>query len=358
MVKKARKFELSLMNILFCLCVVFIHASSYLITTADRNSWQAALLLPFWKNSAVAVYGFIFLGGVKLAFSLDKPFSYSQYLLGRLKRVLLPYVAAFLIYYLYFYFCGYFEFDLIFMFKNLASGDLVGHFYFIIAIMQFYLLAPIWRYIAKRLDSAERIIAVLIISLFIGQLFGQYLTDFLYIFNKNRVFVYSDRIFTTYMFYWVAGLVVGKYYERIKTAAVANFSQLLILYSFAFSLNAFLAYLNYIGRDNIYWLETSHRFYVISSIMFIFSASIKASPHLSQIKLLHYIDRTSFSIYLWHPLALFVSELIVSKIGGLSLSMIFGIRILFGYFVTIPICILVSLAVEKISKYKNAPAKV
>lgn len=338
---KSRKDELSALNILLCLMVIFVHAASPTVSAMDKSSPLYAILLTLWRACPCAVQGFIFLAGVKSAFHADRQQSYPKYILKRILRVYLPYVAASVVYYIYLTRIGYMQPGADILLRGIAFSEIAGHLYFVIAIMQFYLLEPLWRIVAKRLDRAENVIAALIVSYFISQLLGYYLADFLYIFNKNEVFLYNDRVFTTYLPFWVAGLAVGRNYEYIKQAAKKSLLPTGIIFIFALSFDALLGYLHNSGRESIYWLETAHSFYAIAAIAFLYSAATRFGPWLMKLRAAKYIDRASYSIYLWHPLALYVCDRIITPLN-LSMKPAFALRILFGYVLTIALCSLFS----------------
>ena len=66
MAVQARRTEISLLNLLFCLLIVWIHCCSHPISVLDRSSWQFALILALQRLAFVSVHGFFFLSGVKL----------------------------------------------------------------------------------------------------------------------------------------------------------------------------------------------------------------------------------------------------------------------------------------------------
>ena len=66
-----RKNELSSMNIVFCLLVIFIHVSSAPVTGLSKESWQYAVFFVPWRLSAFVVQGFIFLSGLKMFLKED-----------------------------------------------------------------------------------------------------------------------------------------------------------------------------------------------------------------------------------------------------------------------------------------------
>lgn len=336
------------MNILLCLFVIFIHVASAAISSADRATWQYAVLMLVWRGCSLAVPAFIFLAAVKLAIGLDKSFSYPKYLLSRLKRVLLPYLGVSAVYAVYFTLRGFAAYTPASLLKEIALGSVCGHFYFVIIILQFYLTAPLWRALAKRLDSSARIAAALIASYFVSQLFGQYFADFLRVFDKSQVFEYSDRLFTTYLFWWTAGLAVGRHYEKAKDAAKRDFIPAAVLFGFAAAAAGFLDFMHFTGRESVWWLETAHTFYIFAGICFMFALAVRFSALRLPAPLV-YVDRASYSIYLWHPLTLYIADSVSGKIGADTLTGSLAVRIFFGFAVTISVCACVSFLTKKLA---------
>ena len=82
-----KRHQVSVLNALLCLLVVFIHVSSESITAADKDSWKTLLLYVPWIMSSFAMQGFVLLSGIKvfLKYSSD-PFIYRKFLLDRSKR--------------------------------------------------------------------------------------------------------------------------------------------------------------------------------------------------------------------------------------------------------------------------------
>ena len=68
-----RKTEISILNVLFCLMVLVIHTLSLGMVELEKTSWQFMSVYVPWKLCSVAVYGFIFLSGVKLFFEIRPP---------------------------------------------------------------------------------------------------------------------------------------------------------------------------------------------------------------------------------------------------------------------------------------------
>jgi len=351
MAETKRKNELSLMNVVLCLFVIFIHAASGFVTAADKSTWQFAVVFAVQRCCACAVPGFFFLAALKISLSAEKEFHYGRYLFGRLKRVLLPYIICAVLYYTYFVVRKFYTFQPAEFAKMLLDGSMCAHFYFIIAVMQFYLLTPLWRWFARKLDRPEWAVGVLVLALPIGQIFGQYLADYIHVFNPAYYFPYCDRVFTTYLFWWMLGLVFGRNYERVKEMAKRSFLPILGLFLFAAAHEVYLGWVHNTGKMSIWWLETVHVVYVIGAILFLFSLSVKLSEtKLASFPLVRLIDRTSFSIYLWHPLTLYIADGITSNIPGATMLVGFLMRILLAFGGTIAVCIGVHLAIGALGK--------
>ena len=338
---KSRRDELSCLNIIFCLMVIFVHSASVTVNAMDKTSALYALMLTLWRMCPCAVQGFIFLAGVKLALSAGKPLDYPKYILKRILRVWVPYALASVVYFVYLAHIGYLTPSTELLIRGIAFSEITGHLYFVVAIMQFYLLAPLWRAVARRFDRAEVVVGALIVSYFISQLLGYNLADFLYLFNQSYVFPYCDRIFTTYLPFFVAGLAVGRSYEYIKSAASRALLPTSIVFAAALFFDALLGYFSSTGRAYVYWLEVAHTFYAIAAVCFLYTVSVRIGPWVMRIPVMKYIDRASYSIYLWHPLALYVCDRIITPLN-LSMKPAFALRILFGYVLTIALCSLFS----------------
>ena len=348
---KKRMAELSLMNVILCLTVIFIHVTGWGINNADRASWQFALLLIPWRLCALAVPGFIFLSAVKLSLSCDREgFSYTKYILARIRRVWIPYAAAVLIYWLIFVAVGWMTPSAVELVKLLFDGNMSYHFYFVVIIMQFYLLAPLWRLMSKKLRDPVFAVIAVAVSLPVSLLFGQYLIDVIHIFYKGGLFPYSDRVFTTYIFWWVLGLALGANYEKVKQAVSNHTLSLSLLFAFAAVHNLFLTYLNMTGRESVYWLEMANTLCVFSGIAFLFCISVKLSGcRFVQSKLFSELDGSAYMIYLWHPMALNVADMLLSG-TALSIFAKLSVRGLFGFIITPAVCICVPAAVKAVLK--------
>ena len=73
MTKKERIQEISILNLLFCWLVIWIHCSSHPISVLNHSSWQFGAIICLQRLAFVAVSGFFFLSGLKLTLQKSPP---------------------------------------------------------------------------------------------------------------------------------------------------------------------------------------------------------------------------------------------------------------------------------------------
>lgn len=351
MQKPKRFTELSLMNVALCFTVIFMHVTGFAIGASDKSSWQFLILMPFWRMTICAVPGFIFLSAVKFGINQDRDeFSYSKYLLSRIKRVLIPYVIAVVVYFAVFYLLGDREFDISELLARMLDGNMSYHFYFVIVIMQFYLLAPLWRWLRVKLQSPVFAIIAAVTALQVSLIFGQYLADVLLIFHKGDVFPYCDRIFTTYIFWWILGLAVGANYRRVSAVITQNTLAVIVYFAFFTLCNIVFTYINLTGIASVWWLETLTLLYNFGAVMFLFAVSLRAADSkISYLAATSWFDEGAYSIYLWHPLMIHLGDRLTDEIP-MSLAARLSVKAVFGFVITSFLCISAKQLCKKVKK--------
>ena len=300
---KKRLVELSFLNVIFTVMVIFVHIFSEPVTSLDKSSVQYFVIFAPWKLFQFVVQGFVFISGVKL-FMRDKTSeNIGTFYLGRLKRVVLPYLIWVIIYWGYFVAVGWINADAGEFFRYLLTGDISAQFYFVIIICQMYLLTPVISKILKKTDSFTPVIY----SLFISLILGQHLPGIVSLFAPEYYFAYNDRIFTTYLFYFIAGAVVGKNYERVKKLLLSAKISIFIMFGFFALSNLALSYLTSSGRIYIGWLETLHFAYSVSAVLAFFTAFVLLSEKCADTpRFIKMLDSSSYMLYLSHVLVLFI----------------------------------------------------
>lgn len=314
-----RKNELSFLNIIFCLLVIFIHVSSAPVTGLSKESWQYAAIFIPWRLSAFVVQGFIFLSGLKMYLKEDTK-SYPAFLKNKFTKIICPYIFAVIIFYAYFLSRNYFGFSFKDLFGYIMKGDLVSHFYFVIVIVQFYLLKPVWSFLVNKTSPKITVIASIIVMFVCKYAFWE--------------FQYNDRIFTTYLAYWVMGCYAGRCYEslllHIRNYKMIYISQFIIVAA----VEAMVSYREFVYGGMIL-LEELHFIYCVSAIFAVLSIATLIADIAMSKKLFKKIDNASYYIYLSHPIFIFITNEILRAYMINDLATGFVIRFIITYLFSI-----------------------
>mgnify|MGYP000084442238 CR=1 FL=1 len=254
--------------------MVLIHCLSQPVSVLDHNSWQFALVLCVQRLAFVSVPGFFFLSGLKLTLFADRHRSLIKYWLGRVRTILLPYILAVAIYYLYFWTHHYFPFSLADFGGYLVRGDLSSHFYFVVALMQFVVLTPLFLWLARRFDPA----ILLPFALGLTWLSSLYLQPILSTILPGVEFPYGDRVFLSYLVYYLAGCCAGQAYPKFLALLEHNAPLIAVLAVVFAAWDAGASWLGFSGRQSIPYLELVHTLYILSAILLLFVLASRG-PH-------------------------------------------------------------------------------
>lgn len=350
---KKRMFELSFMNVILCLLVVFIHVSSEAVINLQKNSLQFFAVSSFNRAIAFVVQGFIFLSALKLV-KFSKNFSAKRFYLGRARTIILPYVLWVVIYYIYFMRSGYFTFSLRELVRYMLVGDLVSHFYFIVLIVQFYALAPLWLALSRRMGAFALVAlggAVSLAASFVPVFLARASVDF----------PYTDRVFAAYMIYWMLGCAAGRDYDKFKFALMSRRGA--VYFAFAALCLADVSFYHraVTGATVFAFAEQLHILYCTSAILavYVLSCSVKEFEGKTGRYGAFFatLDLSTYDIYLSHCLAIFVFNDYMNRFGIVSLAKRYALRCLFVYFITLSLCMVWQYAKKKRFIYKSAQIK-
>lgn len=344
---RTRRAEISLCNILFCLLVVWIHVSSAPVSTLEPASWQYAIVYFPWKLAAFVVQGFLFLSAVKLFLRPQEAFSYRRFWRSRLCRIVLPYLVWVCIYYVYFVARGYFPFRVGDLLRYMVVGDLSAHFYFIVILVQFYLLMPLWRVMVRQVDGTVAMLLALLISLMVGQ----YLPNLVALFAPGYYFAYTDRVFPTYLIWWVAGCYAGAHYGDFCAMLRRQRGVLIILFAVFAVGEGGMGWLHASGRAWIPWLELWHYGYCITAILVAMSVALAVSVYTAPVAAL---DGASWGIYLLHPLIIQLVNQALALAGITTVGAAYGCRIVAVYALSITLCVGWNFAVKRLKSIIHA----
>lgn len=315
------------MNAIACLLVILIHVLSLGISSANAASWQAALIYFPSRISAFVVPLFLYTGAVKMARQFEHTEItwnvYLRYCLRRIFKIYVPYVLWVIIYYICFWKIGYVRGDIHEFFSGLFLGNLSAPFYYIVVVMQFYFLMPLWVLLVRRFPAY--------LAIGIGMLSMLCMQQCEYVLSLVGIsFTHTDLLFPSYLIFWLAGLYVGKYYEKAASVLLQRRGQLLCAVLIVFC--AALAYLQY-SRD-VYFSNLNAIKIVadLFSIALLHHICLRLQDAPERIRrLLEKLYQSSFFVYLSHCLFLTLATEFLLRRGIRSLSVLLPVRFLVSY---------------------------
>jgi len=169
-----------------------------------------------------AVPMFIFITGMVLFYNhSDKDFDYREFIKKRFTQIFIPYVVWTVIYYLpnmrMETSIGSILSDIG---RLIISGTACYHLWFMVAIMQFYLLFPLFRWFILKFKNSAAATLSLCLLLYIALMWvNTYQAPWLYEHVQSpllkTLLAYGDRIFISWFFYFVLGGYAGLYAHKL-----------------------------------------------------------------------------------------------------------------------------------------------
>lgn len=352
----SKKHELTMTSLLYMVLVIFIHASAECVTEYETDSLPFAVMCSAHRLSSFVVQGFLFLSGVKLFLPRrDAAFSYPKFYLSRTKRVVLPYLFVFALFCLYFVVTGRLAFDFPYFLRECLTGGLVGHFYYVAIMCQFYLLIPLWRLVAERCSM----ILSVFVSLFTMLICRVHLPEVVLLLTGYEMTL-NSRLFTTFLFYFVCGIFCGRQYERFAEFLQTRRRGITVLFAVTGAIDCILIW---VIRNGIYyptWADNFHVLYCIAAILFTLSLVKKfadSRPEFADSSFIRHLSNASYNVYLLHPLFIFLTDSFLDRADILSLTGRFVLRAAVVYTVSIGVCVLWEVIKCKLnqSKKRNCP---
>lgn len=324
--------DISILTGICCILVVFIHISSEGVAEFDRNSFAFILFFISNKAATFVVPGFVFLSGFKLTNSYKtKEFKFIEFIKKRFSRVLIPYIFWFFTYYLLFLTLGFIEIlNIKELINSFIFGRMVSPFYFIILILQFYLVFGVLNKFKK-----YRFIFSIIINILIFR----------------YQFIYYDRFFLYYIFYFVLGMELADNKEFLDRAIKKYKYLIFTVYFITLGIYLYRYYIYTV--DNVYFYHVYWELIFRSiSIVFFYILALEISKiNYKKLNLsIYYIDRASFYIYLSHCFYLYIFNHIWYSIGIISITNKFILNMLFVYFMSFFTSILYIILKDKFKR--------
>ncbi|MBV1757143.1 MAG: acyltransferase [Dethiosulfatibacter sp.] len=293
-----KKIQIDVYSLLLCVQVVFIHISSEFIIYYPKDRAAYMLVFVIWKMFSFVVPAFIFISAFKIFANQNTlQLSYGTYIKNKFSRIYVPYLLWFFIYYIYFLSHGYFKIEFISLLRYLFLGNLVSHFYFVVIIFQFYLLLPFWK-------NIMRIKGVVLYSLIFMIIFKIYLIEI--------DFIYRDRVFFTYLIYWIAGCQFGRHYEQLHNYIMKHKVFITASYLLFTSYYMLGSIQQAIYGNTLKYAEYLHIIFCLISIVFVYCLTTELSKSNIIVFITQRLSPKTFQVYLSHVLFLFILNNIIS----------------------------------------------
>lgn len=309
--------------------VIGIHIGSQYIMNPAANIHLVALLETVTRFS-VPIFFFISAFGLFYNLNINEPFDFKSFSKRRLKTVLIPYLAWSLFYLLHdglLYGVGFP--DPLHLLSILFFGNAKYQLYFMVILLWFYLLMPLWIAIVRQLTIPR--LGVLLALQVAFDYWSSFSTGF-------NLYVYSlpdSSLLKPFLLYRLNYWVLHYFFIFLLGGYLSVHSQQFMEFMqkhlrgltsfFFFTLGGLLTYYyekiyldGYTALDAI---NTAHQlcpwgiFYTIAASLFFFAlfTYVKFSPVISQA--LHLLGRHSYFAYLAHPLFITYIGLLIQHKG-------------------------------------------
>ncbi|MDR6548852.1 acyltransferase [Paenibacillus qinlingensis] len=214
MISKPKLSEIDIVRAIAIIAVVLIHGTSG-ATQLPIGTGSQAIFFILNKASLFTVPLFIWISGLVLFYSYYDRWGSGMariFWTKRLQKIVIPYLLWSIFYYLYnqFMFHGTIQLDAFHLFKLLLSGNASYHLYYMVIIVQFYVLFPLLMTAVKRYTWLRRAL----IPLGIGIQAASYTFH-------HRAFPLPEysSLFLSYTATFFFGAFAGIYYPTIITWA-------------------------------------------------------------------------------------------------------------------------------------------
>lgn len=348
---KRKITEISVFEFFLCMFVILIHLLSEGVDTFPKWSFWSILFSSLTRLTTFAVPAFIFTSSVKLFYKYGdtKHFPYPKFLWDRTRKICFPYILAVVVYYAVFvWFLHLYEFDWEQLLHFLITGDISAQFYFIILIIQFYLLMPVWIFMSRIKNKAFSFVCILLAFV---------ITVFFRMYYPYTAAIH--KIFPSYLLFWIIGMYVGLNYEAFERLIAQN---KLVIYTAWLILAITHCVLSYMQFGGLIAYRMSSLIVVLFCFFscfgfYSYSKELTVSLERRGKGLLTSISQASYDIYLIHCLIIIVMNYLLTQMEIDNILKRFAINALVTYSLSIILCVLQATIYANIrAKYLRASA--
>ena len=305
--------------------VVGIHVGSQYLANPSPN---LALVALFEIATRFAVPIFFFISAFGLFYHLDvkAPFDYGNFLIRRARTVLIPYIVWSIFYMLHYtvLFRDTMLLHLNVLVKYLFYGFGSYQLYFMVILLWFYLLMPLWIWFVRRMTPKR--LAVLLVLQIAFDYWSSFLLAPSSIGNSLLRELVENRLnywVMHYVFIFVLGGWLAVHYEQFLQLLRRRRGTLSLFFFASFvSMVGYYYYLILVrGYDAVGAINTAHQLcpfgvvYTLAASIFLFAIFTPDAYPAAIRPLLSFLGRHSYFVYLAHPLAITYLGLMLEKTG-------------------------------------------
>jgi peptidoglycan/LPS O-acetylase OafA/YrhL len=296
--------------------VIAIHVGSVELTAASPNLGLVAVLEILSRFSVPA---FFFLSAFGMFYSqpLSAPFVYKDYLRRRLRTVFVPYIAWSLFYMVYVSVLSH-NFNIFQPYtfvKTLWYGLAMYHIYFLVILLWFYFLMPVWRPLLRFMNRKPWTYFTL---LFIGNVIFNFYSSYIWTVQSDNVLIQDafnyrlNYVVLHYLFIFMFGALTAEHFQDITTwlshhGVFINVFQALTTISM---LAGYYGIMHYLDYDPLSAVFTIHQLspmgmaYTLSTMLFLlYWWECRHVPSFVH-HVFTILGNYSYPIYLVHPVFL------------------------------------------------------
>lgn len=329
--------------------VVAIHTGSQYLLNPTPNAHLVALF-EIVSRFSVPIFFFVSAFGLFYRMDLNEPFSYGKFLRRRFKAVLIPYLLWSTLYLAHdSFFYGY---AIISGLEHAAEIFFFGlakyHLYFMVILIWFYLLMPLWIFFVRRMTPAK------LLLLLAAQIAFDWWSSYVAGSSENLFWKWRlNWLVLHYVFVFILGGVLGIHSQKFfawcsshkKIISATFFATLTILLGYYYFLLTVRHFTPLDAVNTAHQLSPPGIFYTIAaSIFFLMLFQFGKLPAPLK-NLLSVLGKNSSFVYLAHPMAITYLALGLGKLGLIMTAP----NALIFYVATVAVTLTASLIVKRLT---------
>lgn len=361
--KRKRLYEIEFLHSAAFCAVVIQHILGAYSRRGDSlvGVYELSGIAVVFEIVRFAVPLFIFVSGLLLCYNIDS-FRYPRFLKRRVGKILLPYLAWTIAYFLYasWYMEGTFP-ALSASASQIAWMALTGtasyHLWYVVMIFQFVLLSPIFIWVIRRLQrsfytkKAFCVISAVFVVFCLAILKFEPLVPSDTFFG-GLFFVYRTRLFFSYLLFYGLGCICGLYYQTfcqvlLKTAPLVWAAWCIGILFGSFQSLQFIKQTGTLSFSCVSFLNPGFALLTAAAILAVFSLALKLRQREPLSGLVSFIDQNTFEAYLAHAMVLSVLS---TRLLTVSANWNLTVFYLLLTILTVPVSLLLAYFLRRLAR--------